>query len=164
MLFPPVEANYAYYVAKNLLQSGALAIVFISTVQGALDDDLVKVSKDFVLLEDHGSCPRTVVDGEVQHPFMGGGLPDVVQKLFQVLLVFKHIFVVVRHLGHRNNLAALLQEDRDADVLGKREQRVEVAQDLLVRPLLVKLFEVFPVALERSRLHFPWCNLSQIDR
>ena len=100
VLLPAVEANYAYYVAKNLLQSGALAIVFICTVQGALDDDLVKVSKDFVLLEDHGSCPRTVVDGEVQHPFMGGGLPDVVQKLFQVLLVFKHIFVVVRHLGH----------------------------------------------------------------
>ena len=100
VLLPAVEANYAYYVAKNLLQSGALAIVFICTVQGALDDNLVKVSKDFVLLEDHGSCPRTVVDGEVQNPFMGGGLPDVVQKLFQVLLVFKHIFVVVRHLGH----------------------------------------------------------------
>ena len=33
MLFPPVEANYAYYVAKNLLQSGALAIVFICTVR-----------------------------------------------------------------------------------------------------------------------------------
>ena len=100
MFFPAIKSDNSDNIAKYLLQSGALPVVLICTVQGALDDDLVKVSKDFVLLEDHGSCPRTVVDGEVQNPFMGGGLPDVVQKFFQVLLVFKHIFVVVRHLGH----------------------------------------------------------------
>ena len=80
-------------------------------------------------------------------------LPDITQELLQILLIFKYVLVKVGHLSNAHNLAALLQKDRDTNVLGKRHQGVQVAQDLLVGPLLVKLFKVLPVALKRTSFH-----------
>lgn len=77
-------------------------------------------------------------------------LPNVVQKLLQILLILQHVLVKVGHFSDADNLTALLQEGRDANVLCKRQQCVQVSKDLLIATLLVKLFKVFPVALERS--------------
>ena len=90
---------------------------------------------------------------------MRRSLPDITQELLQILLILKYVLVKVGHLGNAHNLAALLQKDRDTNVLGKRHQGVQVAQDLLVGPLLVKLFEVLPVTLEWSRLHIVQLSL-----
>ena len=81
---------------------------------------------------------------------MRSSLSDIVEEFLKIALVFKYIFVKVGHLSYTDNLAALLEERRDADVLGKGQKSVEVAEDLLVGPLFVELFEVLPIALKRS--------------
>ena len=77
-------------------------------------------------------------------------LPNIIEELLKILLILEYILIKVCHLGHAHNLAALLQEGGDAYVLCESKQRVQITQDLLVAALFVKLFEVFPVALERT--------------
>ena len=80
-------------------------------------------------------------------------LTNITEELFQVFLILKYILVEVGHFSDADNLTALLEEDRDADILRKSHQCVQVAKNLLVGALLVKLFEVLPVALKRASFH-----------
>ena len=80
-------------------------------------------------------------------------LTNITEELFQVFLVLKYILVEVGHFSDTDNLTALLEEDRDADILRKSHQCVQVAENLLVGALLVELFEVLPVALKRASFH-----------
>ena len=84
---------------------------------------------------------------------MSCGSTDIDQKLFEVLLSLKCILVEERHLGDRDDFAALLQEDGDADVFSEGKQRIKVSLNFLIAALLVKFLEVFPEALEGSRLY-----------
>ena len=81
---------------------------------------------------------------------MCSSLSYIVEELLEIPLVFEYVFVKVSHFGNTDNLAALLEERRDADVLGKGQKSVEVAEDLLIGPLFVELFEVLPIALKGS--------------
>ena len=156
MLLPHVKADNSNNFTKSLLQGATLPVVLVGSVQRALNDNRVEVGEDFVFLKDHRARPRAVVDCKVEHPFVGCSLPHIAQELFQILLVFKNVLVKVGHFSYTHNLAALLQKDRNANVLRKGHQGVEVAQDLLIRSLLIKLFEVLPVALKRTSFHTFW--------
>ena len=148
MLLPHVEAYHAYYIPQYLLQRCTLTVVLVGAIKRALDYDGVEVGEHLVLLKHHGPSPRAVVDSEVKHPLVRRSLAHIIQKLLQILLILEHIFVKVGHLCDAYDFTTLLQEDGDADVLGKSQECVQVAKNLLVGPLLVKLFEMLPVALE----------------
>ena len=71
------------------------------------------------------------------------------------MLRLQVVFVIDCHFSERYNLLALLQKYLNVDVLGEGVQCVEVPLDFLVGPLLIKLFEVLPKALEGPALnHF----------
>ena len=58
---------------------------------------------------------------------MRSSLSDIVEELLKIALIFKYVFVKVGHFGHADNLAALLEEDRNANVFRERKQSVEIA-------------------------------------
>ena len=84
---------------------------------------------------------------------MRSSLTHIIQKFLQVFLILQHVLVEIRHLGDADDFSALLKKDGDADIFGEGEKCVKVAQDFLVGALLVKLFKMLPVSLERSSLH-----------
>ena len=110
-----------------MLEHGALSIVLIRTIQSALDYDWVKIGKYFVFFQDHWTCPWAVIYGEVKYPLMCSRLSDIVEEFLEIALVFEYVFVKVGHLGDADDLAALLEECRNSDVLGEGQKSVEVA-------------------------------------
>ena len=58
---------------------------------------------------------------------MRSSLSHIVEKLLKIALIFEYVLVKIGHLSDADNLAALLEESRDSDVLRKGQQRVEVA-------------------------------------
>ena len=81
---------------------------------------------------------------------MSSSLSHIVQKFLKIALVFEYVFVKIGHFSNTDNLSALLEECRDADIFSKGQKSVEVAEDLLVGPFFVELFEVLPIALKGS--------------
>ena len=49
------------------------------------------------------------------------GSSNIDQELFEVFLRLKSVLVEESHLSDRDDLAALLQEDGDADVFGESQ-------------------------------------------
>jgi hypothetical protein len=52
---------------------------------------------------------------------MGGCPSNIDQESLQIFLVLERVLVVVGHLGEADYLAALLEEDGNANVFGKGE-------------------------------------------
>jgi hypothetical protein len=123
---------------------------FSSCVDGALDDSLIIFREHFILIQDHGACPRAVIDGKVKDPFVSGCLTNFHEELFKIRLIAKGVLVEGGHLSHGNDFAALTEEVRNSNVVCEGMEGVQVALDGLVAPLLVKLFEVLPITLEWS--------------
>ena len=104
--------------------------------------------ENFIFLEDHRSGPTAVVDSKVNDPFMSCGLGNVVQKSFEFGWGVKPVIVEDCHLGDRHNFPTFLKEHGYSDVFSELEQSVKVANDLVVRTFLIKLFEVTPESLK----------------
>jgi len=148
MLFPHIKADDAHHIFQDILESCALSVVFICSIDRALYYDWVEVGEHLVFFENHWACPGAIVNSKVEYPFVSCRLANIVQKLFQVFLIFEHILIEVCHLCDTHDLATLLEENRDPNVFRECQKSVKIAKYLLVWSLLVKLLEVLPVTLE----------------
>ena len=93
---------------------------------------MVILGEHFVFLEDHRAGPGGVVDREVEHPFMGGGLPHFNEQLFEVCLVTKRVLVEGSHFSNGDDFSTFVEEIRDTDVICKGMQGIQISLNCLV--------------------------------
>ena len=114
MFLPVFVPDDLYNLQKHVLER------LSSTIDSALYYDLIIFNKYLVFLQDHRACPTAVVNCKVKNPLMSCLAAHILKKFFKVFSCGEMVFVKIRDLHHAYYLAALLQENCNANVFGER--------------------------------------------